>query len=1053
MTRRIVTSVFVAAVTVASVAGLAIVTAPSAGADPYEQASVGLEYSHKSLGVAAELFEAFGKSGLAKASLGFAFLTSILGPLFGLGNSGPTIEDVLDKLDQMSEQLDQIKEQLNEINTKIEALQEQVKEATKLVANTACANLLQTGLDPYLATIDDVQAKYDSMLTTAQTLPSSPDPQATVATLKEDFTNLATAAMGPNSNTPAGGPLYRAINGIHRGLMGSGVDDKTGVIYVCGESGLLNFRAGPQTFVDDRSYYAYITAVVNFYENYELLGLSLLQEAASYRVTDTLADKHVAIPAGSAQSPCALEQAQSGDPAQICRDTAKLTKDVYGFLVDEWTLTGRPYSDDNVIMQDGSAALGVGGIEPILWVRDPKAEPASAATGTWTSDPNKTITYDGFNGFKPARLDQWENLQKAEVAGHGCGGTIDLYACMEKSGFKNVAGTYWMPQQSVGGLKLPVPDTDALGVLGYGGNLYPFSYAGPDLTLRCFVDAQDALHIEPFACSQSWFSETAGVREAASKDRHGDLSEYIIKWGFAVGNFPDVASNAYTFQYDTYNPYSGTGTYGYDSTTGSYPAWINQPPYGGFPAFLGPLEIPVVKYCQPKKSGGEYPCGRTDTTYSPKATTEQLWQTAPVNTTNSKTQQCVNTVEVPQLCAPINGASPTAEDQPFESWINNTIPNPSLPSPVAKAAPTIKDVGGTPQCGSGGWEPVPAGWTYGEPRALATSWTGTSGAMNFTTPAGASSILADNKLDLHAFLTAAKFDPTKPFLLTCTVSARWEKLVNTGSALSANYQVTPKGSTYVLTQVPDAPTIGAAAGGGKDATVHWTVGASPDAPISSFVITPYLKGVAQTPLKFAAGGPGLSGAAGSKDMTTIEGLTPGTAYTFSVTAVAIVPGTTTDVQSTASSQSEPVAPKEVAPLTPINKPTTTTTTLPLTPLKTTTTTTPLTPLNTTTTTMPPPSTTTTVPSGDAFGQHVVRTSDDTATATFTPAATIASVDLHYRVGSGAQQSFRMEAQPNGSYTQLIRGLSANAVVTYHFTYIPTSTGLAVDSKDFSYTQP
>ena len=76
-------------------------------------------------------------------------------------------------------------------------------------------------------------------------------------------------------------------------------------------------------------------------------------------------------------------------------------------------------------------------------------------------------------------------------------------------------------------------------------------------------------------------------------------------------------------------------------------------------------------------------------------------------------------------------------------------------------------------------------------------------------------------------------------LLTCTVSARWENSINTGSALSADYQVTPKGLTHVLTQVPEAPTIGEAAAGGKNATVHWTVGASPDAPLSSFAVTPY----------------------------------------------------------------------------------------------------------------------------------------------------------------------------------------------------------------------
>ena len=50
---------------------------------------------------------------------------------------------------------------------------------------------------------------------------------------------------------------------------------------------------------------------MNFYENYELLGLSLLQEAASYRVTQTLAEKHVSIPEKNAQSPCALTRRRS----------------------------------------------------------------------------------------------------------------------------------------------------------------------------------------------------------------------------------------------------------------------------------------------------------------------------------------------------------------------------------------------------------------------------------------------------------------------------------------------------------------------------------------------------------------------------------------------------------------------------------------------------------------------------------------------------------------------------------------------------------------------
>jgi hypothetical protein len=290
------------------------------------------------------------------------------------------------------------------------------------------------------------------------------------------------------------------------------------------------------------------------------------------------------------------------------------------------------------------------------------------------------------------------------------------------------------------------------------------------------------------------------------------------------------------------------------------------------------------------------------------------------------------------------------------------------------------------------------------------------------------------------------------------VSARWEQLTNTGTAISDSYQVTPKGSSYVLTQVPDAPVIGAAAPGGKSVTVHWTVGASHGTPVSSFTITPYAKGAAQSSVTVKVGGSGLSGADGAKDSVTIEGLSPASAYTFNVTEAVTVPGTSLEVHSPPSSLSDPVSPKEVVPYTPISPSTsttttststTTTTTVPLTPISpATTTTVPLTPIS-----IPNTLPLTPVKPNDAFVQSVAKTSADTATATFIPAATQTAVDLHYKIGNGAQQSFRMKAQADGSYTQLMRDLGAGVAVTYHFTYIPAATGLAVDSKDFSYTQP
>ncbi|MFG1867237.1 DUF7927 domain-containing protein [Micromonospora arborensis] len=84
----------------------------------------------------------------------------------------------------------------------------------------------------------------------------------------------------------------------------------------------------------------------------------------------------------------------------------------------------------------------------------------------------------------------------------------------------------------------------------------------------------------------------------------------------------------------------------------------------------------------------------------------------------------------------------------------------------------------------------------------------------------------------------------------------------------------PASNAVVPYAVPGAPTITAASAGDSSARLTWTAPSANGSPITSYVITPYIGGVAQTPQTFAS----------AATTQTVTGLTPGTAYTFTVTA-------------------------------------------------------------------------------------------------------------------------------------------------------------------------
>ena len=90
-----------------------------------------------------------------------------------------------------------------------------------------------------------------------------------------------------------------------------------------------------------------------------------------------------------------------------------------------------------------------------------------------------------------------------------------------------------------------------------------------------------------------------------------------------------------------------------------------------------------------------------------------------------------------------------------------------------------------------------------------------------------------------------------------------------GPQSDASNSVTPSSAT-----APAAPGGVAAAADLKSALVSWTPPASNGSPITGYTVTPYIGATAQTPVNVSA----------PANSASVPGLTPGTAYTFQVTA-------------------------------------------------------------------------------------------------------------------------------------------------------------------------
>jgi hypothetical protein len=137
------------------------------------------------------------------------------------------------------------------------------------------------------------------------------------------------------------------------------------------------------------------------------------------------------------------------------------------------------------------------------------------------------------------------------------------------------------------------------------------------------------------------------------------------------------------------------------------------------------------------------------------------------------------------------------------------------------------------------------------------------------TAAQAATTVTGNPPATSASVTGLTNGTAYTFTVTATNS------VGSGPASSPSSAVTPTAPT-----APAAPGNVTGTAGNQSATVSWTAPANGGSAITSYTVTPYLAGVAQTTTQVAGSPPPTT--------ATVTGLTNGDAYTFTVSATNVV---------------------------------------------------------------------------------------------------------------------------------------------------------------------
>ncbi len=779
------------------------------------------------------------------AALAVPFISTFWKP-----DPGPSIKDVLNRLDDLSTQIDQIQSQIT-------GIQNQLSQLERAVHLGNCSNRLADLLKP-IATVNTLQKRYRELADDEAAIPTAANPTTRARTLDANFAGFATDALGPTSDrTPnvsvTTSPLATIITQMDSALLGPRTSLGEGIIGACAVVGYDQWKATVASdptsgWLGDQGYYQQITDLVRQYENYEVQALTYLEEAAYYRAAQFLHndDPSLASTLGpdSLAKVCALAttQAPDGTAARLCKSVTTEVQDTYNNMVAEWKLTGRPYSNGTVVLAPGSKLTGApGNIPPLLWVRDPASHPHQQNWEVSTySGAAKDI--DGLDTWHPATLIDWNDLEREwQYSSPGRTDTSPgiLGAMTQSKEFSSVERLFWIPQAHF---------TSVFESARWEVPRFPLVSAVVSLepiTVRCFVapTTPDTWQFNAgIACSSSWWSHYVTVTLHFDGMRPYQ-DRFIYEWSAEYQVPVDQRTS----------PLAPLRGFAHQSCLLGRPCHLNEINWQGKSPIAGPFGRPISNAAA---------------------------DTMPV-TALPDNAACTNTFGAPKLCtASGHGYS----DGQFTRWLDDVLPNPSQPSPIAAAQPTVQPgTAGTLTCDPDWAEKSSPEW--GPLVETDTSWTATAPVP----PASASRIFtATTNADQPITATDISGPLGNPtFRVTCTVTARWARLSNTTEAASATYQVVSGRSDLApgVARVPAAPGIGPVELNGTQASVGWTVGDDYSNTIRSFTITPYLLTTsgyqAQTPIQVNAGSSGPSPNVGAQDSWEVP-LSAGSTYRFSV---------------------------------------------------------------------------------------------------------------------------------------------------------------------------